>query len=279
MTASTPDPLRQMAEASSILRVPVGSTIHGLHVSGKDDHDEMGICIEPLDIFTRFEPFEQFIYRTADERAGNYIGRDRRRRRDAFSPKSMPGDLDLKIYSLRKYLRLALIGSPTDLIPLFVPADQCLVRKKLGAELQALTPLIVSRYVAERFNGYLRSQRERLLGERGQKDVQRPELEAAHGYDTKFAMHMLRIGYQGVEILTTGSLLFPMPEPSRSRCRDVRAGGVPLKEVVQETADLESQIVSLSSSSVLRQRPDVKRVERWMSDAYRSSWLIRLEII
>ena len=34
--------------------------------------------------------------------------------------------------------------------------------------------------------------------------VNRPELIAAHGYDTKYAGHVLRLGYQGIEFLETG---------------------------------------------------------------------------
>ncbi len=41
----------------------------------------------------------------------------------------------------------------------------------------------------------------------------RPELVAAHGYDRKYAMHALRLRVQGVELLTTGRVSLPVPEP------------------------------------------------------------------
>jgi hypothetical protein len=43
----------------------------------------------------------------------------------------------------------------------------------------------------------------------------RPELVAVHGYDTKYAMHALRLGLQGVELLSSGKITFPVPEPDR----------------------------------------------------------------
>jgi len=52
----------------------------------------------------------------------------------------------------------------------------------------------------------LQAQKQRLTGERGQKRIHRPELEEMYGFDTKCAMHMLRLGFQGVELLTTGRL-------------------------------------------------------------------------
>jgi hypothetical protein len=72
--------------------------------------------------------------------------------------------------------------------------------------------------------GYLRGQKERLLGTRGQKRVHRPELDEAHGFDTKYAMHAARLGYQGLELLETGFLTLPMPEPDRSRVMAIRTG-------------------------------------------------------
>ena len=38
---------RRIAERGMILRVQVGSGVHGTAVAGQDDRDEMGICLEP----------------------------------------------------------------------------------------------------------------------------------------------------------------------------------------------------------------------------------------
>jgi hypothetical protein len=168
---------RETAERCTILRGLVGSTVHGLNVNdGIEDRDEMGICVEPLEeAMALWAPFEQFIYRTAAEREG----RDNAR--------STAGDLDLTIYSLRKWTRLALKGNPTIMLLLFTPEDQLVYCDTLGAELRALTPSIVSRRVQGPFLGYLQAQKQRLTGERGQKRIHRPELEEMYGFDTKYA--------------------------------------------------------------------------------------------
>jgi hypothetical protein len=56
----------------------------------------------------------------------------------------------------------------------------------------------------------------------------RPELVAVHGYDTKYA---LRLGLQGVELLSTGRITLPVPEPDRAYLRSIRRGERPLDEV------------------------------------------------
>lgn len=58
---------------------------------------------------------------------------------------------------------------------------------------------------AARFLSYLEAQKAAMTGEAGAHS-NRPELIAAHGYDTKYAMHAMRLGYRGVELLTTGCI-------------------------------------------------------------------------
>jgi hypothetical protein len=43
---------RKIAEEGTILRVQVGSGVHGTSVSGQDDRDEMGLCLEPPQFVT-----------------------------------------------------------------------------------------------------------------------------------------------------------------------------------------------------------------------------------
>jgi hypothetical protein len=38
---------RAIAENGMMLRVQVGSGVHGTSISGQDDRDEMGLCLEP----------------------------------------------------------------------------------------------------------------------------------------------------------------------------------------------------------------------------------------
>jgi hypothetical protein len=73
--------------------------------------------------------------------------------------RSGPGDLDLIVYSLRKWMRLAVTGNPTILLPLFVPDAEIVRITELGHELRANADRVVSRQAGLRFAGYLRTQR------------------------------------------------------------------------------------------------------------------------
>jgi hypothetical protein len=244
---------REVAEKGLILRTTVGSVVHGLSNPGTDDRDEMGVCVEPPEYLIGFRRFEHFVYRTQPE-----------------GVPSGPGDLDLTVYGLRRYCSLALKGSPTVLLPLFVHDEHVVARTELGAELQALAPAFVSRYAGRAFLGYLEAQRKGLTGERHATRAR--ELSRLHGYDTKYAMHALRIGHQGIELLTTGRITLPMPEPVRSELRRVRSGEVALGAVLAELDRVTARLEEATRSADLPERSDLDRVDAFVVDAYQRSW-------
>ena len=250
---------REFAEACTILRGTVGSTAHGLNLIGNDDLDEMGICIEPLEEVIKLEPpFEQFIFRSATERTGKQDAR------------SEVGDLDLTIFSLRKFCKLAASGNPTVLLMFFTP--QISVKTKPGEELLNMTNLFVSKEAGKRFLGYMHGQRLRLLGEKGQKRVKRPELEEKYGYDTKYAMHVLRLGIQGRELITTGKLTLPMEQQHISFLMDVRHGKFTLDDIVRKAAFLEDRLEFDLQTSSLPDYSDRPAIEAWMQKVYLDTW-------
>src|SRR5207302_10986937 len=116
--------------------------------------------------------------------------------------------------------------------------DLVQAQTELGEELRALRPALLSKRAGRGYLVYLRGQKERLLGTRGQKRVNRPELVEAHGFDTKYAMHAARLGYQGVELLDAGRVTLPMPEPERSSVMSVRRGERSFDEVIEEIAEV-----------------------------------------
>ena len=88
----------------------------------------------------------------------------------------------------------------------------------------------------------------------------------------KYAMHMLRLGFQGVELLTTGLLTLPMREPARSFLLNVRRGKVSEEECLTRAGELEQELIDLATTSRLADEPDEVRVEEWVLDAYRRTW-------
>jgi hypothetical protein len=245
---------RDIAVRNTVLRTQVGSGLHGVTVEGTDDRDEMGVCVEPPDCVIGLARFEQYLYRTQSE-----------------GTRSGAGDLDLTIYSLRKWARLAAAGNPTVLLLLFVPPEEIVEIDWPGRELQENAQLFLSRDAGRRFNGYLDAQRDRMLALRSPR-TNRPELVDVYGYDTKFAYHAVRLGVQGVELLSTGRITLPMPEPSRTWLHDLRIGKVDKPTVIDTIADLRSRLVTLSETAELPERPDYSKLNDWLVSVYTRWW-------
>lgn len=264
---------RRIAEDGMILRVQVGSGVHGISMDGgNDDRDEMGICLEPPAFVTGLarvpngivgeQPsveFEQYERHTAWDRPGG------------IRERSGAGDLDVIVYSARKWCRLALAGNPTVLIPLFVPDNETMVRSTEGCELVDNAERFVSKLAAERFIGYLKSQRDAMTGEQG-AHTNRPELVAIHGYDTKFAAHALRLGIQGVELLTQGRMHLPMLDEHGRYLISVRRGEISLNAVLAQINGYERQLIDLSESASVPDQPDRAWVDDWLHRAHTSYW-------
>lgn len=248
---------KRITDEGTILRTQVGSGVHGIAISGQDDRDEMGICIEPPEYVIGLERFDQYEWRSQPQHV-----------------RSGPGDLDLVVFSLRKWLRLALAGNPTVLIPLFVPDGEVVSATGLGRELRQQPDMIVSRLAAPKFMGYLQSQRARLLGLKSQR-TNRPELVEKYGYDVKFAAHMVRLGVQGVELLDTGRITLPIPEPWLTYLRDIRLGNVTKDDVLATASEMESLLGGLVEKSPLPAEPDRARANAWLVKAYQTQWALR----
>lgn len=244
-----------IAKRFTILRTQVGSGVHGVTIDDQDDRDEMGICVEPAEFVVGLRRFEQYEFRT-----------------QPFGHRSGPGDLDLIVYSLRKWMRLALQGNPTVLLPLFVPDSEVVEVDEHGDHLRAHPELVLSRLAGKRFIGYLRSQRAQLLGLKGRKHTNRPELVERFGFDTKFAYHMVRLGVQGVELLTDGRVTLPMSDEWRGWLRELRRGEHTKEEALAVAEDLEARLVSLLDTSSLPPQPDRAAADDWLISVYLSMW-------
>lgn len=246
---------QEIAERQTILRCEVGSTVHGLGVSGTDDRDELGVCIEPPEYVIGLRHFEQYVHRSKPQ-----------------GIRSEAGDLDLTIYGLRKFCSLALKGNPSILLLFNVPEEKCSVLSEEGRALRDHAWAFASKRAGAAFLGYMQQQRQRLMGERGQMNVKRPELIERYGFDTKYAGHIIRLGFQGIDYMLSGTFPIPMPEDQRDYILSVRTGQVTENEVLTKAGELEAELKDAIDSTTLNDQPDYDAVNRYLIDTYQLLW-------
>lgn len=243
----------------TILLIEVGSTAHGTGIPGGEDHDEMGVVVETPTQVVGLSPhgFPNTMQRTQPE-----------------GTRSGPGDTDRMLYSLRSFIRLAAGGNPSILMAFWAPVIQA---SEAGRELQALGPAFVGRHVIPRYQGYMQSQGMRLLGLKGKGHGKRgaggrEELIAAHGYDTKFAMHAARLGFQCLELVTTGRLALPIEGEPGDWLRAVRRGEVPFEDWLARCVALDVEMERLRDDERIPARPDRERIEAWSARTHLDAW-------
>jgi hypothetical protein len=243
-----------------MLLAEVGSGVHGLALdSVSDDTDYMGITIEPPSCVTGLENFELFQRHTAWDRP------------QGLHERSGRGDEDYVIYGLRKFARMALAGNPSILNLLFVPESAIKFQCLISRELRENTHWFVSQQAAGRYLGYLRRQRLGMTGEIGAR-VKRPELVARHGYDVKYASHALRLGFQGIELLTTGRITLPMPEEQRRMVLAIKRGDLTKEQALTRINAVETALKYVSGFSSLPKRPNHEAVDLWLHRSYLDRW-------
>jgi predicted nucleotidyltransferase len=210
----------------------------------------MGVFIEPPENVCGLEPCEHYVYRDQPE-----------------GVRSQPGDLDLTMYSLRKFCRLAAQGNPSVILLLWLPKH--IHKTEIGAALVQMREAFISMESGARFLGYLSAQKSKLMGLRSHT-VNRPELVAKYGYDTKFAMHSLRLGYEGIELMEQRRLTLPVPEPNLATLRAVRTGKVGFAEALALIDDAESRLRTLVDTCSWS--ADVASIDRFMVWAHIEYW-------
>jgi hypothetical protein len=244
---------------NTILLVEVGSTAHGTGIPGGEDNDEMGVVVDsPEQVLGLSESgFKTVMQRTQPEGA-----------------RSGPGDTDRTLYSLRRFLRLAASGNPSILMSFWAPIIHATDE---GQELRGLADAFVGRHVVPRYRGYMQTQAQRLLGTRGgghgkRGGGQRTELVDRFGYDTKYAMHCARLGFQGIELLTTRQLGLPIQGEPADWLRAVRRGEVSFDEWWARSLALDAQLSVLAKDDSYAVGPDHRRIEDWSVRTHLQLW-------
>jgi len=228
-----------------------GSELHGAKIHGTDDLDIYGVYIEPPELVLGLDSMPHFVWSTA--------GDDRR---------NGPNDVDIILYSLKKWSGLACKGNPTALHFLFAKSA---MENPVWREIVSEKDVFLARSCAKQFTGFANDQLKRLTGQKGRgKKGQRPEIEARYGYDVKAAMHTLRLLYECKELVTQGRIT--MPRPERDLLIRVRTGKYSMDRVIAMAHKQFAECENAAKASPLPEKIDRAAVSKLLAESYRAAW-------
>ncbi len=227
-----------------------GSQAHGAKLGATDDTDWYGLYIPPPNKVLGLDREEHFVFTTGGKVGGNG-----------------PLDVDVCLYTLMKWAGLAVKGNPSALHFLFAPLE---FTTDTWDHVAARSNLFLAKGHVKPFLGFADDQMKRLLGQKGQKNVHRAELEAQHGYDTKYAMHVIRLYGEAKELMEDGRIT--LPRPNRSELIKIRRGKHSLAEIKELGAQLESEALAAQATSPLPDQVDRDAISRLLADVHLRFW-------
>jgi len=107
--------------------------------------------------------------------------------------------------------------------------------------------------------------------ERINKVGNREELLTKYGWDVKYGMHLARLLLEGIELLKTGELQFPLKDAQV--LKDIRNGKWEMTKVLDWSYELESEVERLEKISTLPNKPNTEELEKFTIEVLRSHLL------
>lgn len=255
------------------LLVLAGSRAYGLEREGSDV-DVRGVVVPPKRFLYGLDTFEQ-----TDDPADAlpflpFLHTDERRIAEQIHFEGVLTDL-------RKVVRLATDGNPAILDVMFGRDEEIRRITPVGAGLRSMRGLFLTRALGRPYARYAASQLERLRTHRRwlavpvdhpdrarhpawtrPRDPERALLEARVGYDTKGAMHLVRLLRTGVEVLSTGQVWVWRGDRDAEELAAIRAGAWTWEALEAWALDTIRALEAAVPRSPLPEAPDVHAIER-----------------
>lgn len=220
----------------TILLVESGSKAYGTSLPTSDS-DYKGVCIPPEEYYFGFKRFEHY---------------------QTDGSKHVPNtseDVDITIYSLKKFAWLARQGNPNILEMLFMDESNMVECSPEARELLKHKQLFLTNKIANSFGGFATQHKTRL--EKGLS--QRQGLVELYGYDTKTVMHAVRVYEMGIEAFTSGT--FSTKRSNAEELKDIRKGKYTLAEALELLNTKNEEFGKAKLSSVLPPESDDAKIE------------------
>lgn len=236
---------QELAKTNLILKTVTGSHLYGTETP-ESDLDYMGLFIEPKEYVYGLHRCDQVI----------------------LNEKHKDTKMDYTCYSLMKYIKLARVNNPNIISMLYTPSQRISFVNDYGQRLIDNRHLFLSKKAYHSFRGYAYAQKRKILTKTAVG--KRKELIEAHGYDTKFAMHLVRLLYECLDIMSVGQLVYPTPH--RKLLRHIRAGEMELNQVLAESERLEKLIDQAYAVSSLQWASNDEKIEQLQMSLLKDYW-------
>jgi predicted nucleotidyltransferase len=168
---------------------------------------------------------------------------------------------DFTIFGIVKFFQLAMENNPNVIDCLFTPSTCVLHCTRVGNLVRENRRLFLHKGAWPKFKGYAYSQLHKLAIK--QPRGKRADLVAEHGFDTKFAYHVVRLIGEVEQILLEGDIDL---QRNNEQLKAIRRGEWTEARLRSWFADKESDLERVYTESTLRPTPDEPRIKSLLID-------------
>ena len=229
----------------------MGSVAYGVS-SDSSDSDVYGFCMPPKDIvfphLAGYIPgFSKQIQKFEQYQEHHIVEKDHGK------------EWDLSIYSIIKYFRLCMDNNPNMIDSLFTHDSMVLSRTNIADMIRDNRKLFLHKGSWHKFKGYAYSQMHKMKIKEPDPSSKRYESIMKHGYDLKFAYHVVRLIDEAEQILMHGDIDLMS---NREQLKDIRRGNWKMKDIEDYFNRKEKDLETLYINSSLRKYPDENEIRQ-----------------
>jgi len=176
---------------------------------------------------------------------------------------------DLNVYNIVHYFHLCMENNPNMIATLFTPQECVLHSTKVANMVRDARRSFLHKGAWHRFKGYAYNQLHKMRTKEPDPDSKRAEIVERHGYDVKFAYHIVRLLSEIEQILAEGDLDI---RRNRAQLKAIRRGEVPEEEILRWASEKEKSLEKLYEESKLPYGPDEKAIKRLLLSCLEEHW-------
>ncbi len=233
-----------------IYEVWTGSAAYGAS-NDSSDMDIYAVCIPPkYDVFPNLQGYIDGF--------GTKYNKFTVWQQHHVEDKSARKEYDFTIYSIVNFFNLCLDNNPNMIDALFVPRRCILYSTPIGELIRDNRHKFLHKGAWHRFRGYSYAQMKKIKDRNNVSNPKRQELIKAYGYDTKFAMQLVRLLLEVEEILTVHDLNV---DRNSDILKLVRNGHWTFEQLEEWFQNKEKALELTFSKSTLREEPDENEIK------------------
>lgn len=168
-------------------------------------------------------------------------------------------EYDFAVYSIVKYFHLCMENNPNMIDSLFTPRNCVIHSTNISEMVRENRRQFLHKGSWHKFKGYAYAQMSKIRNKVNASNEKRAASIAEHGYDLKFAYHIVRLLNEVEQILVEGDLDL---QRNREQLKDIRRGEWTIDQVERYFEEKERALEATYANSKLPHGPDEAVIKR-----------------